>query len=136
MKGAIRIESITVTLISGRTANQGIGLEEGKLSKTYFESVNHIQINPEDGEQLSLKKEDQVKVTTNYGSVTVYWKPEKGLTPGIIFFPYGPWANQVYSASTGSTGMPLMKGIEAKIEHTSEKVLSIEEIVELLRSGN
>lgn len=124
-----------VTLISGRTANQGIGLEEGKLSKKYIDSVNHIQLCPEDGEKLSLKEGDKVKVTTDFGSVTVLWMLEKGLDPGIVFFPYGPWANQVYSSTTGSTGMPIMKGIPATIESTKEEVLSMEEIVNKLRSG-
>jgi formylmethanofuran dehydrogenase subunit D len=124
-----------VTLISGRTANQGIGLEEGKLSKKYFESVNHIQICPEDSEILNLKERDRVKVTTKHGSVNVTWKSEKGLNPGIVFFPYGPWANQVYSSSTDSTGMPLMKGIPATIEPTDDRILSIEEIVEKLKRG-
>ena len=127
---------MSVTLISGRTSNQGIGLEEGKLSKTYFESVNHIQISPVDVDKLGLKKGERVRVITEYGSVTVYWIPEKGLISGMIFFPYGPWANQVYSSLTGSTGMPVMKGIPATIEPTDEKILSIEEIVEKLRRGD
>lgn len=129
------IERLTITLISGRTADQGIGLEEGKLSKKYFESVNHIQVNPEDAATLSLKEGDRVKVTTDHGSVTVNWAPEKGLNKGLVFFPYGPWANQVYSSSTDSTGMPLMKGIPATIEPTDDRILSIEEIVEKLKRG-
>ena len=55
------------------------------------------------------------------------------MTPDIVFFPYGPWANQVYSSNTGSTGMPVMKGIPASIESTDETVPSLEEIVEKLR---
>ena len=125
-----------VTLISGRTANQGVGLEEGKRSKKYTESVNHIQINPEDVAKLGLKEGASVKVTTNYGSVTVAWISEKGLDQGMVFFPYGPWANQVYSSITGGTGMPVMKGIPARIEATDEKVLSIDEIVEKIRRGS
>ena len=96
--------------------------------------MNHIQLCPEDGEKLGLKEGNRVKVTTDFGSVIVAWVPEKGLDSGLVFFPYGPWANQVYSSTTGSTGMPLMKGIPATITPTDEKVLSIEEIVEKLRS--
>jgi formylmethanofuran dehydrogenase subunit D len=126
---------ITVTLISGRTANQGIGLEEGKLSKRYVESVNHVQLNPEDAEKMSLQAGDRVKVSTDYGSITVNWVPEKGLDSCYVFFPYGPWANQVYASSTSSTGMPIMKGISATIEPSEEKVLSLDEIVEKLKGG-
>ena len=124
-----------VTLISGRTANQGIGLEEGKLSKKYIDSVNHVQLSSEDADKLGLKEGDRVKITTGYGSIVVAWTPDKGLDQGIVFFPYGPWANQVYSSVTGSTGMPIMKGIPAKIEVTQDAVPSLEEIVEMLKGA-
>ena len=124
-----------VTLISGRTANQGIGLEEGKLSESYSKSVNHVQICPGDVEKMNLQPDNNVKVTTDHGSVTVRWVAEKALDSGLVFFPYGPWANQVYASATNCTGMPIMKGISAKIEPSSEKVYTIEEIVEKLRSG-
>ena len=124
-----------VTLISGRTANQGIGLEEGKLSKKYIDSVNHVQLCPEDAEKLGLKEGDRVKITTSYGSIAVAWTPDKGLDKGIGFFPYGPWANQVYSSVTGSTGMPVMKGIPAVIEKTKENVPSLDEIVKMLKEA-
>ncbi len=126
---------MTITLISGRTAKQGIGLEEGKLSKSYTESVNHVQICQDDAENMSLKKGSQVKITTDHGSVIVNWVPEEGLGSGLVFFPYGPWANQVYASSTSSTGMPIMKGISATIEPSDEKVYSIQELVEKLRRG-
>ena len=134
MREAAKIE-MKITLISGRTANQGIGLEEGKLSKKYAESVNHVQLNLDDAEKMSLKSGDRVKVSTDNGSVTVNWAPEKGLDSGYVFFPYGPWANQVFASSTSSTGMPIMKGIPAAIEPSDEKVLSLDEIVEKLRGG-
>jgi formylmethanofuran dehydrogenase subunit D len=127
------MERITVTLISGRTAKQGIGLEEGKLSKNYAESVNRIQINPDDADKIKLKKEDRVNVVTDFGEVTVNWEPEKGLPLGTIFFPYGPWANQVYASATSGTGMPIMKGIKAKMGSSKDNVLTIEELVEKLR---
>ena len=123
---------IEVTLISGRTAKQGIGLEEGKPSEAYINSVCMVQLCPGDVEKLGVKEEDPVTVATDHGSVTVHWEGEEGLDSGIVFFPYGPWANQVYASGTGSTGMPLMKGILAKVE-PGGKVMSLEEIVESLR---
>lgn len=53
----------------------------------------------------------------------------------MVFFPYGPWANQVFSSTTGSTGMPIMKGVPATIMPTDDKVQALEEIVEKIRSG-
>lgn len=125
---------IEVTLISGRTAKQGIGLEEGKPSVNYIDSVRHVQLCPEDAEKLGVHDEDTITVTTAHGSVSVNWISDKNLDAGIVFFPYGPWANQVYSSGTGSTGMPIMKGINASIE-SGGKVASLEEIVETLREG-
>ena len=125
--------TIEVTLVSGRTAKQGIGLEEGKTSNAYTESVNHVKLSPEDFEKLRPGK--TVKVTTAHGTVTVFMEVDNNLDRGMAFFPYGPWANQVYSASTGSTGMPLMKGIHASIEPGQGKVATLDEIVEYMREA-
>ena len=122
---------IEVTLVSGRTTKQGIGLEEGKTSKAYIDSVNHVKLNPGDIERLGPGK--NVKVTTIHGSVTVNLEADNNLDMGIAFFPYGPWANQVYASSTDGTGMPLMKGIHASIEPGVGEVTTLEEIVESLR---
>ncbi len=126
---------IEVTLISGRTAKQGIGLEEGKPSDNYNDSVRNVQLSPEDAEKLGVKDKDTVTVTTPHGKVAVNWVTDKNLDAGIVFFPYGPWANQVYSSGTGSTGMPLMKGIHATVE-PGGNVASLEELVESLREDS
>lgn len=67
--------------------------------------------------------------------MTVYWEKEDNLDSGIVFFPYGPWANQVFSSGTGSTGMPLVKGIPATLE-PGKRVMSLEEIVNSLREAS
>ena len=124
---------IEVTLISGRTAKQGIGLEEGKPSDSYIDSVNHVMLSADDAETLGIKDKDRVLVTTAAGKVTVNWVTDKNLDQGLVFFPYGPWANQVYGSGTGSTGMPVMKGIAATVEKGKGKVLTLEEVVNTLR---
>jgi formylmethanofuran dehydrogenase subunit D len=84
---------------------------------------------------MGLETSTPIKITTDYGSVTVHWAPDKALDSGTVFFPYGPWANQVCASSTSSTGMPIMKGIPAKVEASGEEVNTLEEIVEKLRRG-
>lgn len=106
----------------------------GKLSKSYAESVNHVQLSTDDVKELALENTHNLRVSTEHGSVTVKWVVDKGLSAGMVFFPYGPWANQVFSATTGSTGMPIMKGIPATIIPTDDKVQTLEEIVEKIRS--
>ncbi len=90
-------------------------------------------MSPDDAETLGIKDKDRVMVTTAHGNVTVNWVSDKNLDSGLVFFPYGPWANQVYASGTGSTGMPLMKGINATVEQVKGKVPTLEEIVEALK---
>ena len=90
-------------------------------------------LSPDDAETLGIKDMDRVIVTTAHGKVTVNWVLDKNLDSGLVFFPYGPWANQVYASGTGSTGMPLMKGINATITQGKGDVPTLEEIVEALK---
>lgn len=126
---------LNVTLVSGRTAQQGVGLEEGKTSDNYVKSVNHVQLCPEDAAKMKLEEGDAVSVETRHGSVVVYWMPSKELEAGMAFFPYGLWANQVYGCETEGTGMPMFKALDAKVAPAKGKVKSIEELVKSLGGG-
>jgi formylmethanofuran dehydrogenase subunit D len=131
----IFLEKLIVTLISGRTTNQGVGLEEGKTSEKYIQSVQHVQINPKDAEKLNLKEDDTVKLATEVGEVIVNWKPDERLDQGLVFFPYGIWANQLFDSITDGTGMPSFKGIKAKLSVSlGEQTTSLEEILKKMRS--
>lgn len=129
------MSKLNVTLVSGRTAQQGVGLEEGKTSESYVKSVNHVQLSPDDAAKMKLKEGGAVSVETRHGSVVVNWKPSKELEPGMAFFPYGPWANQVYGYETEGTGMPMFKGIDATVAPSKDKVKSIEELVKSMGGG-
>lgn len=128
------MNTIEVTLISGRTTQQGIGLEEGKTSEAYAKSVGYIELNPSDADKINLKKEDFVKISNDNGQVVLEWKATDGLDQGIAFIPYGPWSNQLFGHYTEGTGMPLFKGITAVVHETSEKMLTLNEILKNLRS--
>lgn len=128
------MERLNAILISGRTTEQGVGLEEGKQSEKYVKSVQHIQINPLVAEKLNLKVDDVVDVTTESGSVTVYWRPDHRLDQELVFFPYGIWANQLFSSNTDGTGMPSFKGTKATLtKSVNKRATSLEEIIERLR---
>ena len=126
---------IDVTIISGRTAEQGAGLEEGKTSERYVKSTSIIELSPSDVEALGIDEGGTVKVTTSHGAVLVHSKRSEGLDEGLAFFPYGPWANQLFGATTSGTGMPLYKGVEAQIEPSGEAVPSLEDLVDWFRRG-
>ncbi len=124
---------LQVTLLTGRTIDQGTGKEYGKLTREYFESVTICQIDPEDMERLGVRENENIKVTTNYGSVVVKAIPStKAPHHKIAFIPYGPWANLVMNPQTHGTGMPSLKGISAEIKPArDEKILSLLELLKV-----
>lgn len=123
---------LRVTLLTGRTIEQGVGKERGKASKEYFESVSVCNMDPEDLKRLGIKEKTNVQVSTEHGSVVV--KAVKSLRtphPGVIFIPYGPWANAVVDPETNSIGMPSLKGIPAEVEPAPNKpILMLEKLLE------
>ena len=123
---------LNVTLLTGRTIEQGVGKEWGKTSKEYTESVSVCYMDPEDLRKLGIKENTRILVSTDYGSVVL--KARKSLrTPhsGMIFIPYGPWANAVVDPETNSIGMPSFKGIPAKVQPAPDKpILSLEDLLQ------
>jgi formylmethanofuran dehydrogenase subunit D len=122
---------LKVTLLTGRTIEQGVGKEHGKASKEYMESVSVCYLDPEDLKKLGIRENTNILVSTEYGKVVI--KALKSLRaphPGIIFIPYGPWANAIADAETNSIGMPSFKGIPAEIEPAPDKpILSLEALL-------
>ena len=123
---------LRVTLLTGRTIDQGVGKERGKASEEYRNSVSICHIDPSDLKKLGIKEKDNVLVSTTYGSVIVKAvKSPRAPHPGVIFMPYGPWANAVISPETHSIGMPSLKGIPAEIQPAQDRpMLSLRELLE------
>jgi formylmethanofuran dehydrogenase subunit D len=122
-----------VTLLTGRTIEQGVGKEQGKASKEYLESVSVCYIDPEDLKKLGIKEKTNVQISTEFGSVVVRaLESMRGPHEGIIFIPYGPWANVVVDPDTDSIGMPSLKGIPADVAPASDR--QIADLTELLYS--
>ena len=123
---------LQVTLLTGRTIEQGVGKERGKASMEYMESVSVCYMDPEDLKRLGIKEKTNVQVSTEHGSVVV--KAVKSLRnphPSVIFIPYGPWANAVVNPETHSIGMPSLKGIPAEVEPAPDKpILGLEKLLE------
>jgi len=122
---------LRVTLITGRTIDQGVGKEQGKVSEVYRDNVSICYIDPSDLKKLGIKEKNNVLVLTEYGSVVV--KAVRSLRaphPGLIFMPYGPWANAVMNPDTHGIGMPSLKGIPGEIQSAQEKpMLSLQELL-------
>lgn len=118
-------------LNTGRTTEQGVGLESGKTSQEYYDKVAVAFLNGGDMEELGLKENASVKVSTKFGSVVV--KCVRGeLDRGNVFMPLGPWASLVVGVDTEGTGMPMAKGIEAEIFRTEDELTTLDKVLEIL----
>ncbi len=124
-------KKLRVTLLTGRTIEQGVGKEKGKASREYFEACSMVYLDGEDMKKLGIKEGDKVEVTTSNGAVVLKAvKYTLASTPGLIYIPYGPWANAIVSDETTSIGMPTLKGTPAEVKPTTEKpILTMEELL-------
>jgi formylmethanofuran dehydrogenase subunit D len=90
-------------------------------------------MNADDLKRLSIMKNTNVRVSSDFGSVIVKAvQAREKLNPGEAYIPMGPWANSVVSTKTHGTGMPTLKGVPITIESTPfEPVL---DSISLIRS--
>jgi formylmethanofuran dehydrogenase subunit D len=117
-------QKLRVTLLTGRTIEQGVAKEQGKSSPEYFEACSMVYMDADDMKKLGVKNNTNVLVTTPNGSVVLKAvKYTRGSMPGLIYIPYGPWANAVVSDATTSIGMPSFKGTPAEVEPAPDKPL-------------
>ena len=125
------VEKLKVTLLTGRTIEQGVGKEAGKGTQGYFESTTMCYMDAGDMKKLGIKNNAHIQVTTPNGSVVLRAvKYPRGAMPGMIYIPYGPWANAIVSNETTSIGMPSFKGTPAEVEPTPDKpVLTLKELL-------
>ena len=124
-------QKLQVTLLTGRTIEQGVGKERGKASLEYFEACSMVYMDGEDMNKLGLREGDKVEITTPNGSVVLRAiKYPRASTPSLVYIPYGPWANAIVSDATTSIGMPSFKGTPAEVEAVPDKpVLTMEELL-------
>ena len=122
---------LNVSLLTGRTIDQGTGREHGKLSEEYQRSVAICEMDPDDIKRLGVRENDNVRVATDFGSVVVRAvKSARAPHPRVIFIPYGPWASLIVNPETHGTGMPSLKGLPAGVEPApKEGVLSLRELL-------
>lgn len=123
---------VKMILITGRTIEQGKGLESGKTSQEYFEEVAVAFLNESDMKELELEENASVKISTNYGSIVVKCK-EGRLDRGILFMPLGPWTGALIGSDTEGTGMPKTRCIEVEVSKIEEKPTSLDEVLGRLR---
>jgi formylmethanofuran dehydrogenase subunit D len=124
-------ERLNLILLTGRTIDQGVGKESGKSTKLYFDSTTMCYMDETDMNKLGLKNNDHILATTPEGSVVLRAvKHPRGAMPGMIYIPYGPWANAICSSNTTSIGMPSFKGTPVEVKAALDQpVLTLEELL-------
>lgn len=124
-------QKLHVTLLTGRTIEQGVGKEYGKSSPEYFEACSMVYMDAEDMKKIGVKNGAKVLVTTPNGSVVLKAvKHPRGSMSGLIYIPYGLWANSIVSDATTSIGMPSFKGTPAEVEAAPDQpILSMRELL-------
>jgi formylmethanofuran dehydrogenase subunit D len=124
-------QKLRLTLITGRTIDQGVGKEMGKGSKEYFDTASLCFLDKDDMIKLGIKSGINMQVTSKFGSVIVKAKQfPRGSNPGIIFMPCGLWANAVCGDDTYGMGMPLFKGFPVEVEPAPNKpILTLNELL-------
>ena len=124
-------------LLTGRTINQGVALEGGKVSKENVRAAGICSFDSDDFKKLDCLVGTPVKITTDFGEVIVYSTiSEEGPHPGILFVPMGPWANQLVNPDSQGCGTPTFKGMKAKVEVIkSGKVLDALELIGNLKEA-
>lgn len=105
---------VLLTLITGRTREQAIGMHKGKDSIDYRRATELAEMNLEDMERLRIQDGDSVRLRTESGHVELKVKAGS-LSPGLVFVPMGPSANALVATETQGTGMPSFKGIEVEV---------------------
>lgn len=119
--------TLKVTLITGRTINQGATIEN-KTSSDYMEATAYCELNSKEAGLIG-KPGINVRVKTPHGDVVVKLKENNGNPDGIAFIPMGPWANAVVDPDTKGCGMPGFKGVPAEIEATGDRILLMKELI-------
>jgi len=122
---------IRVTLLTGRTIEQGVGKEAGKGTKEYIDATSMCYMDSSDMKKLGVKNNTNILITTSSGFVVLKAvKYPRGAMPGLIYIPYGPWANAICSSETNGIGMPSFKGNPAYVEPApNDSVLTMGELL-------
>jgi formylmethanofuran dehydrogenase subunit D len=107
-------------LNTGRTITQGKFVEH-KTGVGYSQETSTCFINPLDLMDLGAFEGEHVRVTSEWGSVVFRAEVSEEVEPGVVFVPYGPFANHIIPGRTHSTGMPDFKSIPVEIEPTDDK---------------
>lgn len=104
-----------LTLITGRTRDQAIGLHKGKTSEAYRRATTLVEMNPDDMAHRGIEETGCVLLRTAVGEAE--FRVQAGRLPsGLVFVPMGAAVNKIVGTETEGTGMPHFKGLLVEVE--------------------
>jgi formylmethanofuran dehydrogenase subunit D len=104
------MDSLVLTLITGRTTRQGTGISTGKGCPDYQEATSVVELNPIDMERAGLNDGDHVRLSTEFGSTDVACR-RADIPKGLAFMAFGPACNRLVGDETHASGMPDSKNV-------------------------
>jgi formylmethanofuran dehydrogenase subunit D len=112
-------------LIPGRSARQGVTLNEGKYTDGYKKEIATLRMNPQDMEALQVQDGDTVRVWNEVGEFIAPCMNAKDELPrGMLFIAYGDLSCRVMPADTHGSGMPDSKGLDVFAEPAAHALAS------------
>jgi len=105
---------LRITLITGRTIRQGIGISAGKGRPEYREATGVIGLNELDMARLGAVDGDELQLKTEYGTAEVTCR-KADMPKGMAFMAFGPACNRLVGGETYASGMPDSKHVELEL---------------------
>ena len=109
-----------LTMVTGRTRKQAVGMHKGKDSAQYLEAISFVEMNPEDMARLQIEDGGQALLRTAEGEVELTARAGS-LPAGLVFVPMGTLVNQLIGTETLGTGMPSFKGQKVEVAPVAKR---------------
>ena len=110
---------LSLTLITGRSTQQGTGISAGKERPEYREATNRIELSQPDMARLGAADGDPVRIKTQFGTADVICR-RADIPEGLAFMAFGSPCNRLVGGETYASGMPDSKHLKAEITLTAE----------------
>jgi formylmethanofuran dehydrogenase subunit D len=113
------MDKLTLTLITGRSTRQGIGVSKGKDQPEYREATAMIDLNPRDMARFGLGDGDRAQLKTQFGAAVVACHAAD-IPEGLAFIAFGPACGRLIGGETYASGMPDSKQIKVELSKAAE----------------
>jgi formylmethanofuran dehydrogenase subunit D len=106
---------LILTLITGRSTKQGVGISTGKDGAGYKEATGVVELSRTDMVRLGLSDGDQVRIENEFEEAEFRCR-EGDVPEGLAFVAFGSACNRLIGGETYASGMPDSKHLKVTIE--------------------